>query len=54
MKYTDAKKLHNEDEVVNKNTNASLYVVETKIDTAHRDVYVLCDDGNWYHHRTLI
>lgn len=54
MKYTTAKKLHNADGVIDKNTNASLYVVQIKIDIDHRDVYVLCDDGNWYHHRTLI
>lgn len=53
MRYIDAKKLHNEDEVIYKYNNISLYVVETKIDTIHKEVYVLCDDGNWYHHRVL-
>lgn len=53
MKYADAKKLHNEDEVIYKCTNKSLYVVEVKDDVEHREVYVMCDDGNWYHHRTI-
>ena len=53
MKYTDAKKLHNEDEVIYKYTNKVLYVVEIKDDVERREVYVLCHDGNWYHHRTI-
>ena len=53
MKYADAKKLHNKDEVFCKDTNSCLHVIQIDIDAPHRDVYVLCDNGEWYHHRTL-
>lgn len=53
MRYADAKKLHNEDEVICKKTNESLYVIETEDDTKHRAVYALLSNGLWYHHRTL-
>lgn len=51
MTFRDAKKLHNGDEVIFKETKSILYVVEVKIDGS--DIYIYCDDGNWYHHRTL-
>ena len=50
MKYMDAKKLHNGDEVVSKETGASLYVVEIVVDEVSKDVFVYCDDGAMYHH----
>jgi len=53
MRYNEAKKLHNEDEVIDKVTGESLFVVEVKHDAAHRDVYILCDNCEWYHHRRL-
>ena len=53
MKYIDAKKLHNEDEVIVKGTNKSLYVVEIEHDAEHKDVFIRCDDGNLYHHTAL-
>ena len=51
MDYRSAKKLHNEDEVINKETGRSLYVV--KIYIHNKDVYILCNDGEWYHHRAV-
>ena len=51
MRFVDAKKLHNGDEVIHKYTKAVLYVVEVKVDGS--DIYIYADDGNWYHHRTL-
>lgn len=53
MTFEQAKKLHNEDEVQDKFIPGILRVVDTKIDNPHRDVYVLCDDGQWYHHQRL-
>ena len=53
MTYQNAKRLHNEDEVIHKYTNKLLRVVEVTDDAAHKDIYVLCDDGETYHHRTL-
>lgn len=51
MKYSEAKKLHNEDEVTIKETGVVLTVINTDI----RDKYILieCDDGNTYHHRDI-
>lgn len=51
MLYKYAKKLHNEDEVFDKETKRHLKVVQIKVDPY--DVYVLCNDGEWYHHRRL-
>lgn len=51
MLYRHAKKLHNEDEVYCKQKRKHLKVVEVIVDPY--DVYVLCNDGEWYHHRTL-
>lgn len=53
MKYTDAKKLHNGDEIFCKYNGVHYTVTETQIDTEHREVYVLCDDGISRHHRTI-
>lgn len=50
MKYTDAKKLHNEDEVISKETGRQLYVIKTVVDEVSKDVFVYCDDGQMYHH----
>ena len=48
MTYKEAKTLHNEDEVIRKSDNQSLYVVSVNI--TNTDVTFLCDDGNEYHH----
>lgn len=54
MRYKDARKLHNEDEIIVKSTGASLQVVgEVEDDTVHRDVFIRCTDGNLYHHRDV-
>lgn len=51
MTYRNAKKLHNEDEVIVKETGCPLYVISTTI--TEKVVYVECDDGNVYHHRDI-
>lgn len=51
MRYRDAKKLRNEDEVITKLHNIVLTVVS--IDVRPKDVLILCDDGNTYHHTEL-
>ena len=48
MTYKMAKTLHNEDEVIRKSDNCSLFVVSVNI--TERDVTLLCDYGNEYHH----
>ena len=51
MTFKDAKKLHNEDEVIHKGTGAILYVVKTS--NYEKNIFILCDDGITYHHREL-
>lgn len=53
MTYDDAKRLRSEDEVLCKETGKSLYVISTDIDPERKKVIVLCDDGNFYHHRDI-
>lgn len=53
MTYQQAKKLHNEDEVTFKLTGRVMRVIEIRICEDTHDVSVLCDDGHWYHHRSL-
>ena len=52
MSYHDAKKLHNEDEVIRKSDDRSLYVVEIEVQD-DKNVLVVCDDGNTYHHTEI-
>ena len=52
MRYRDAKKLHREDEVVRKSDGRSLYVVEVEIPNG-KNVLIMCDDGNTYHHTEI-
>jgi len=52
MTYKQAKALTNEDEVAVKKTGCVLQVVDRLIFN-DRDVEILCDDGNWYHHREV-
>lgn len=65
MTFRQAKRLHNEDEVIDKvvtrtpgsNTywpNRVLRVVSTIVDEQRKDVWVLCDNGETYHHRRLL
>ena len=51
MKYRYIKKLHNEDEVALKSTGEVLTVVETTVSEKH--VNIMCNDGNWYHHKEV-
>lgn len=51
MTYTNAKKLVNDATVVIKKTKATVTVAD--IDLQDKDCFVLCDDGNVYHHRDL-
>lgn len=51
MTYQNAKKLHNEDEIIVKETNYPLFVVSVEI--TDKVVYVECDDGSVYHHRDI-
>ena len=53
MTFPEAKKLHNEDEVIVKKTGESLCVVSVKVDSVFREVWVTCDDGNTYRHSAL-
>lgn len=58
MKYNDAKKLHNGDEIVIKETNEILTVLRAYQprpvnDIARKVILVECDDGNTYHHRNI-
>ena len=49
MTYQNAKRLHNEDEVTVKKTKRILHVVEVE-NVLSKDVYLMLEDGNWYHH----
>lgn len=58
MKYNDAKKLHNGDEIVNKETNEILTVLRAYQsrplnDIVRKVILVECDDGNTHHHRDI-
>lgn len=51
MRYKDAKRLHNEDEVIIKASGCLQYVVD--VDIHEKDVFVRCDDGGLYHHTDI-
>lgn len=51
MLYRNAKKLHNEDEVIRKSDNRSLFVISVKV--MDKDIFVICDDGSIYHHKEI-
>ena len=53
MKYNDAIKLHNEDEVIVKETNTVMDVVEIEIHPSTKQVDVMLTDGNWYNHKDI-
>ena len=53
MTQRNAKKLHNEDEIIFKGTGQVLTVIEVEDDSLHRDIFIRCDDGNLYHHREV-
>lgn len=54
MTYGNAKKLHNEDEVIVKGSNAVLRVLDTIDDQARKLVTVYCDDGQTYEHKEIM
>lgn len=51
MRFRNAKKLHNEDEVEIKHTRCVQRVVEIEVE--EKDVFVRCDDGVLYHHTAI-
>ena len=58
MKFDDAKKLHNEDEVIIKKTGRALQVISTEVYEKNKNnnfnaVIVYCEDGNKYHHTEI-
>lgn len=53
MKYIDAIKLHIADEVICKRNNDVVYVEKIYDDIMRKQVHILCDDGNWYHHNEI-
>ena len=58
MKYSDAKKLHNGDEVTVKETKRILTVIQAYAprpmnNIERKTILVECDDGNTYHHTDI-
>ena len=53
MKYTDAIKLHNGDDVTQKGSEIKLVVVDVEIDKELQDCFIRCDDGDVYYHTAL-
>lgn len=59
MKYKDAIKLHNEDEVIIKKTGEIRTVIETIVTPKEHTtnnipcVDILLDDGNWYGYKEV-
>ena len=50
MVYTKALKLHKGDEVTIKKTGSVMMVVTTETQLGRKNVNIMCEDGNWYHH----
>lgn len=57
MTFSEAKKLHDDDEVliIEKSGKNPIYRKEQiyKVDVEEKNVFVLCMDGHWYHHTAL-
>lgn len=53
MTFVNAKKLHNEDEVIVKRTSEVLTVLQAYLSANEKNVIVKCNDGNTYYHREL-
>ena len=51
MTRRQAEKLHNEDEIMVKETGEILTVLS--VDVYHKMVLVHCDNGNVYHHKDI-
>ena len=50
MVYRNALKLHKGDEVTIKKTGCIMMVVTTETQLGQKNVNIMCEDGNWYHH----
>lgn len=50
MTLNNAKKLHNEDEVMAKATNEVVTVLQTYMSEDGKHIMVECDNGNTYYH----
>lgn len=53
MRYVDAMRLRSGDEVETKYTGEIVVVLQVIHDKPHREIYLLCDDGETYHHRAV-
>ena len=53
MKYTDAIKLHNEDEITIKETNEVMKVVEIEVQPSVQQVRIMLTNGEWYNHKEI-
>lgn len=53
MNWNDAIKLHNEDEVIVKETGAAMSVVDVKVYTSVHRMDVMLTDGNWYSYKDI-
>lgn len=55
MKLQDALRLHNEDEVIIKETGKAVFVIETETVEVPEGTFVsvYCSDGNWYGHKKI-
>lgn len=49
MTINQAKKLHNEDEVIIKETGKSVYVLDAYVSEDGKHIIIECDDGNTYY-----
>lgn len=52
MKFGDAKRLHDEDEVTVKETGRVLQVLGD-VEVDGKDVFIRCSDGRVYHHTAV-
>jgi hypothetical protein len=52
MKFVDAKKLRDEDEIIVKRTGRALHVLGD-VEVDGKNVFIRCDDGKLYHHTAV-
>lgn len=52
MTFREAKKLHDEDEVIVKRTDRVLQVIGD-VEVDGKDVFIYCSDGQVYHHTAV-
>lgn len=54
MTFNDAQKLHNEDEVIIKETGEHVYVLDAYVNPDNpQQILIECDDGNTYTHHEI-